>query len=117
MHSKQSRQETIVDEKQALIDKNPCGRCRALKLPVCKCKGGGGAGEENDSSDEENSLEMQDSISMQDIMTKKKQNIVEEDSSSGFYIDEEESEKDSLDIDFFDLEEMAESLLFQSTLR
>lgn len=95
------------DEIQALIEKNPCGRCKALKLPVCKCKTGGGAG---DGSGKDTTLELSVQVpeQKQGVTKSVPLDLLEElDEALG-----ELTTQDTLEVDLFDLEEMAEFLSF-----
>ncbi|KTD74303.1 hypothetical protein [Legionella tucsonensis] len=102
--------EVAQDDLQALIEKNPCSRCRAAKFPVCKCKGPGGSGGGGSSSEER--LEIQVVAPMQNIMSMQKQDIVDSVPLDLYADDGLLTVHDSLSIDLFELEEMTEFLLF-----
>jgi hypothetical protein len=44
---------TQQDPLTQAIQRNPCSKCRAMRMPVCKCGGGRGGSEDNDNSDGE----------------------------------------------------------------
>ncbi|MCE0724632.1 hypothetical protein [Legionella resiliens] len=105
-------QEAAPDDIQALIEKNPCGLCKAAKLPVCKCKGPGGSGGGGGSgSNSDNLLETQSKTSAQHSMSMNNKEAFES-MPLDLYADAEVTVQDSLKLDLFDLEEMAEFLLF-----
>ncbi|KTD20808.1 Uncharacterised protein [Legionella lansingensis] len=44
MSTNSAKPDMEKDERERAIKTNPCGICRAKRLPVCRCRGGGGSG-------------------------------------------------------------------------
>ncbi|HHT0594089.1 TPA: hypothetical protein ACTXXA_002306 [Legionella anisa] len=102
--------EAAPDDIEALIEKNICGKCKAARLTVCKCKRAGGSGGGSGGSDSDMLLATVTPALVQKNMIMDKKYVIDE--SMNWYVDDERTERDSLELELFDLEEMAEFLSF-----
>ncbi|AWN75136.1 hypothetical protein LEAN103870_16195 [Legionella anisa] len=100
-------QEAAPDDIEALIEKNICGKCKAARLTVCKCKRAGGSGGGGGGSDSDQ-VETQAPGLVQNSMIMNKKYVVDESMPLALY----ETVRDSLEPDLFTMEEMAEFLSF-----